>query len=257
MNATSKPHAGEILLQARGVVKRFGGFQALAGVDFDLAAGERRALIGPNGAGKSTFVSAIGGQLAGVDGELRLRGESLVGLLPHEVARRGVGRSFQISRTFRPLSVHDNMALAVLVAQGLTHSLRPRDFDRVGDEAQALLRDVGLERMADRAAEDISHGDRKRLEFGMALAGRPSLLLLDEPTAGMGMTERNDLMNMVSARAASTGAALLFVEHDFDVVFKIAQRITVMARGKVFAEGTPQEIADHRGVQDIYLGTGH
>src|SRR3546814_1360404 len=157
------------------------------------------------------------------------------------IARRGVVRTFQISLTFRDLSVLQNMALAGLIARNLTHSRSRRALSMADDEACALLRDVGLREHHDRLAGDIAYGDRKRLEFGMALANRPSLLLLDEPTAGMGLSERHDLMDMVMERATQTGAALLFVEHDFDVVFRLAQRITVMARGQVFAEGTDRK----------------
>ncbi len=246
------------LLEARNISKAFGRFVAVAGVDLVVRRGERRALIGPNGAGKSTLLSILGGQQAGGTGaRVLLNGENVSGLHPQDLARRGVGRTFQISRTFRKMTVAENMLASLLPQAGLIYSLSTRRLNAVREQADMILTEVGLSRRSDTVVDEISHGDRKRLEFGMVLATRPSLLLLDEPAAGMGLQERQELMAMMLDQVTRNGITLLFVEHDIDIVFRIADVITVMARGRVFAEGTPQEIASNRDVQDIYLGSGH
>ncbi|MCZ7562925.1 MAG: ABC transporter ATP-binding protein [Burkholderiales bacterium] len=246
------------LLVARNIHKTYGRFVALAGVDMALARGERRALIGPNGAGKTTLVSVIGGQQpGGAGGTVLFDGRDISGATPQAIARLGIGRTFQISRTFRKLTVLENMLAALLGNGGGAFALSARRLRELRAPALAMLREVGLAEFAREPAEAISHGDRKRLEFGMVLATRPRLLLLDEPTAGMGLAERSALMEMMVRHIAERDITLLFVEHDIDIVFRFADVITVMARGKVFAEGTPAEIAADRAVQDIYLGARH
>ena len=246
----------EPVLVARGVSKTYGRFVALAGVDLELQAGERRALIGPNGAGKSTFLAILGGQQAGGSGSsVHFCGRDISGALPQQIARLGIGRTFQISRTFRRLTVLDNMRTALLPATGGALGLSAARLAALREPALRMLKDLRLAHAADAVAEDLSHGDRKRLEFGMVLATEPRLLLLDEPTAGMGLAERRGLMELMVEHTAQRQITLLFVEHDIDIVFRFADRITVMSRGKVFAEGTPAEIAQNRSVQEIYLGT--
>ena len=246
------------LLVARKVSKVFDKFIALASVDLQLHRGERRALIGPNGAGKSTFISVIGGQQAGgPGGSVHFDGRDISGALPHVIARLGIGRTFQISRTFLKLTVFENMLAAMLPSRGGALSLGRGRLAALRDPSMEMLSQVGLADLAGEAVETISHGDRKRLEFGMVLAGEPRLLLLDEPTAGMGLAERGELMEMMVRHIAKRDITLLFVEHDIDIVFRFADVITVMARGRVFAEGTPAQIAADRCVQDIYLGVGH
>jgi branched-chain amino acid transport system ATP-binding protein len=244
------------LLVAKNVNKRYGKFIALAGVDLELKRGERRALIGPNGAGKTTFISILGGQQGGgPNGSVQFGGVDISGATPHRIARLGIGRTFQISRTFRRLTVLDNMLAALLTTTGGSLGLSAARLRGLRDPALRMLDEVGLAAAADDLAEDVSHGDRKRLEFGMVLATKPRLLLLDEPTAGMGLAERRGLMEMMVRHTTQREITLLFVEHDIDIVFRFADRITVMARGKAFAEGTPAEIAADRSVQDIYLGS--
>ncbi len=246
------------LLVARNVNKAYGRFVALAGVDMTLARGERRALIGPNGAGKTTFISVLGGQQAGgAGGSVRFDGRDISGATPQKIARMGIGRTFQISRTFRKLTALENMLAALLAAAPGGLGLAAGRLRALREPARAMLEEVGLGAFADEPAEALSHGDRKRLEFGMVLATRPRLLLLDEPTAGMGLTERRALMEMMIRHVGARGITLLFVEHDIDIVFRFADAITVMARGRMFAEGTPAEIAADRAVQDIYLGARH
>jgi len=248
---------GDVILVASQVTKTFGRFAALGGVDLILRQGERRALIGPNGAGKTTFINVIGGQLGGGAGSVVFEGREIGGRQPYEIARAGIARTFQISRTFRRLTVYENMIAAQVCAAGDSYSLSTARLKAQDAAAYEALASVGLDNLADVVVDEISHGDRKRLEFAMAMTGEPRLLLLDEPTAGMGLGERKELMDLVQRHVAERGITLLFVEHDIDVVFRVAETITVMARGRVFAEGPPEEIAVDKTVQDIYLGTGH
>lgn len=249
--------SGEPLLIARNVTKSYGSFIALAGVTLTLHRGERRALIGPNGAGKTTFVSVLGGQQSGdPGGEVHFEGRDISRSPPQDIARMGIGRTFQISRTFRKLTVFENMLVAMLPANGAM-SLRHRKLAELRDTAIEMLAEIGLSSQAEVVVDTVSLGERKRLEFGMVLAAKPKLLLLDEPTAGMGVAERKELMEMMAHHVQERNITLLFIEHDIDMVFRYADAITVMARGKVLAQGTPGEIAADRAVQDIYLGAGH
>ncbi len=248
---------GHPLLTARGIRKTFGQFVALNNVDFDLPAGEKHALIGPNGAGKSTFIACIAGQLPGVEGTVMFKGDEITKATPVDLARRGIGRTFQISRAFLDMSVLENMTSAFVIANGSWASLRRSVLAAAEDRAAAMLDTVGLNDHAGTRVADLSLGDRKRLEFGMALANDPDLLLLDEPTAGMSIKERHHLMELVSARIDETGKTLLFVEHDIDVVLKIATCVTVMVRGAILAAGSPQDIAANEEVQAVYLGGHH
>lgn len=248
---------GHPLLTARGIRKTFGQFVALNNVDFDLPAGEKHALIGPNGAGKSTFIACIAGQLPGVEGTVMFKGDEITTATPVDLARRGIGRTFQISRAFLDMSVLENMTSAFVIANGSWASLRRSVLTAAEDRAAAMLDTVGLNDHAGTRVADLSLGDRKRLEFGMALANDPDLLLLDEPTAGMSIKERHHLMELVSARIDETGKTLLFVEHDIDVVLKIATCVTVMVRGAILAAGSPQDIAANEEVQAVYLGGHH
>lgn len=246
----------EPILVARNVTKQYGGFVALGGVDLTLQPGERRALIGPNGAGKSTFIAVLGGQQAvGPGSTVHFAGRDISGALPQEIARLGIARTFQINRVFRRLSVLDNVRTALLPSNGRVFSVSERHLTALTSPAMTMVTELGLGRVAHDAAETLSLGDRKRLEFGMVLATRPKVLLLDEPTAGMGLNERRSLIELMVEHAARDQITLLFVEHDIDIVFRFADRITVMSRGKIFAEGTPAEIGANSAVQDIYLGT--
>ena len=247
----------EPILSARHIRKTYGNFIALKDISFDIPRGERHALIGPNGAGKSTFIACVAGQLPGVEGEMVFKGESILSLSPAQLAKKGIGRTFQISRAFLQLTVLENMMAAYVIASGRWSALSSRIYAEKIDAAHAMLETVGLADRAQATVSDLSLGDRKRLEFGMALAGDPDLLLLDEPTAGMSIKERHFLMEMVAERVDATGKALLFVEHDIDVVMKIAARVTVMVRGAILAVGTPDEIKANEDVQAVYLGGGH
>jgi branched-chain amino acid transport system ATP-binding protein len=245
---------GEPFLSVRGLQKSFGRFMALTGVDLDVWPGEVRAVIGPNGAGKTTLINVLGGQLAGNSGEIHLGGRLLTNRYPHQMSALGVGRTFQISSTFRRMTVYENMLAAHNSASGRWYSLGTGRLRAMRDAVRADLERIELGPLADLPVDDISHGDRKRLEFGMVLASRARLLLLDEPTAGMGLQERHDLIDLVLREVRQRGLTLIFVEHDIDVVFRAADFITVMALGRVFAEGLPADIAGNKDVQEIYLG---
>jgi branched-chain amino acid transport system ATP-binding protein len=239
------------LLEARNLEKRYGGVHAVADVTFSVDAGERVALIGPNGAGKSTCFNLIGGQVRPDGGDVQLAGESVRGLPPRELFRKGVGRTFQITATFASMSVIENVQTALLShhRQGLTPWSRATRQHR--EEAAELLNQVGL---ADRSCAQIAYGDLKRLELAVALANRPRLLLMDEPTAGMAPRERHALMELVTGLVASSRMAVLFTEHDMDIVFGHADRLLVLDRGRLVAQGDPASVRQDPQVQAIYLG---
>ena len=241
-------------LQVRGLHKEFGRFVALDNVDLTVREGEIRAIIGPNGAGKTTLINILGGQIVADRGAVEIAGRRLKRQHPHEVAKLGVGRTYQISSTFRRMTVFDNMLAAHNAVSGRWFSLRSSRLTAMEDAVMADLKTIRLDVIANQVVDNISHGDRKRLEFGMVLATRPKVLLLDEPTAGMGLQERHELIDLMLGAADERELTLLFVEHDIDVVFRAAESITVMAFGRVFAEGTPAAIAANTDVQDIYLG---
>jgi branched-chain amino acid transport system ATP-binding protein len=244
------------LLTVTGLGKSFGGNRAVDGVGFGVAAGELLALIGPNGAGKSTTFNMVNGQLKPDAGSITLDGHELVGRKPREVWKLGVGRTFQIAETFASLTVVENVQMALLSADGLLFSLWRRATDHRRDDAMALLRQVGMAPQAGRPCSVLAYGDIKRVELAIALANAPKLLLMDEPTAGMAPKERNELMALTKRLVIERGLAVLFTEHSMDVVFAHADRIIVLARGRLIAEGTPAEIRDHPQVQAVYFGSG-
>ena len=244
----------EDVLRVDGVRKSFGGVHAVDGVTFTLPRGEIRALIGPNGAGKSTFFNILTGQLRADAGAVHFRDRRISGLPPHAIVRLGIGRTFQITATFGTLTVRENVQVARLSRTGHSRSLlTPAARLEVGP-ATALLEQVGLANQADRPAGVLAYGDLKKLELAIALAGEPTLLLLDEPTAGMAPAERGALMALTAAIARERDLTVLFTEHDMDVVFAIADRIMVLHQGRVIAEGTPKDVRAHPEVQAVYLG---
>jgi branched-chain amino acid transport system ATP-binding protein len=240
----------------QGLGKRFGGVRAVDGIDFELAAGELLALIGPNGAGKSTTFNMVNGQLAPDQGSIRLDGRELVGLRPRQIWRLGVGRTFQIAQTFASLTVVENVQMALISADSRLYALWRRAADHRRDDAMDLLRQVGMATQADRPCSVLAYGDVKRVELAIALANRPRLLLMDEPTAGMAPGERRDLMALTRDLVVGQGIGVLFTEHSMDVVFAYADRIIVLARGRLIAAGPPEAIRDDRQVQAVYFGSG-
>ena len=244
------------LLEVRGLGKSFGGNRAVDGVDFEVAAGELLALIGPNGAGKSTTFNMVNGQLRADSGSIRLNGHELIGRKPRDIWRLGVGRTFQIAETFASLTVAENVQMALLSADAKLYSLWRPAAEHKRDEALALLDQVGMKAQADRPCSVLAYGDVKRVELAIAMANAPKLLLMDEPTAGMAPKERNDLMALTKRLVVERGMAVLFTEHSMDVVFAHADRIIVLARGRLIAQGKPAEIRDHAKVQEVYFGSG-
>ena len=244
------------LLQVRQLGKSFGGVKAVDGITFDLAAGELLALIGPNGAGKSTTFNLLNGQLKADAGAVLLDGKELVGKKPREIWRQGVGRTFQIAETFASLTVVENVQMALLSHDGKLFSTWRRAADYKRGEAIVLLDQVGMKAQADRPCSVLAYGDVKRVELAMAMANSPKLLLMDEPTAGMAPSERNALMALTKQLVVDRGMAVLFTEHSMDVVFAFADRVIVLARGQLIAQGKPLEIRDHPKVQEVYFGSG-
>ena len=244
------------LLEIRHINKAFGGVKAVNDVSFDLAAGELLALIGPNGAGKSTTFNMVGGQLPPTSGSIKLAGRELTGLRPRDIAKLGVGRTFQIAATFASLTVAENIQMALLAHHGKVYSLWTPASSQYRNEALALLEQVGMREQAERPCSELAYGDVKRVELAMGLANDPKLLLMDEPTAGMAPQERNALMALTKQLVVDRNMAVLFTEHSMDVVFAYADRMIVLARGELIAEGTGPDIRNHPKVQEVYFGTG-
>jgi len=244
------------LLHVQGLGKSFGGNRAVDDISFDLAAGELLALIGPNGAGKSTTFNMLNGQLKPDTGTITLEGQSILGLHPREVWQMGVSRTFQVAETFSSLTVVENVQMALLSDDGHLFAFWRRATHYRRPDALALLAQVGLVEQADRPCSELAYGDVKRLELAIAMANQPRLLLMDEPTAGMAPSERNKLMALTRELVSQRGMAVLFTEHSMDVVFGFADRIIVLARGRLIAQGLPQEIRDHPKVQEVYFGSG-
>jgi len=242
------------ILSVRHLRKAFGGVQAVDDVSFSVAAGELLALIGPNGAGKTTCFNLVNGQLAPDMGEVLLREQRISGLQPRHIWRLGVGRTFQITATFASMSVLENVQMALISHHRRLGAIFARASGLYRDEALVLLRKVGMAEQATRACGVLAYGDLKRVELAVALANAPALLLMDEPTAGTAPEERQTLMRLTAELARSDGIAVLFTEHDMDVVFGHADRVIVLDRGKLIAEGAPDEIRANRQVQQVYLG---
>lgn len=244
------------ILSVAGLRKSFGGVQAVAGVSFAVAAGEMLALIGPNGAGKSSCFNMLNGQIRPDAGSIHLGTDDITGQPPRRVARRGVGRTFQITATFASMTVRENVQLALLAHhRRIWRFLRPL-AGQFRVEADTLLDRLDMLPQAERAAGILAYGDLKRLELAVALAGQPRLLLMDEPTAGMAPAERVALMRLARDLATTTGLAILFTEHDMDVVFGTADRILVLNRGELIAEGRADAIRADPAVRAVYLGSG-
>jgi branched-chain amino acid transport system ATP-binding protein len=243
-----------MVLSVKGLSKAYGGVQAVHDVSFEVSAGEMVALIGPNGAGKTTCFNMLNGQLAPDAGEIRLGEASLGGLPPHRISRLGVGRTFQVTATFGSMSVRQNVQTALLSYSGRRFRMWDRAQALYQDEAEALLERVGMREQADRPCAVLAYGDLKRVELAIALANRPRLLLMDEPTAGMAPAERGALMELAAGLARGEQIAVLFTEHDMSVVFGFASRVIVMHLGEIIAAGSPEQVrSDHR-VREVYLG---
>jgi branched-chain amino acid transport system ATP-binding protein len=248
----------DALLETDGLVKQFGGLTATDDVDLAIEEGERVSLIGPNGAGKSTFINLVTRLLEPTQGDIRFKGESILGLEPHEVVQRGMSKSFQTASIFPTLTVRQNARIAALAAEHGAfrfNFLKHRNsYPGVEHLARTTLEDVGLWGQRDVPAEDLPYGDKRRLEIGIALAADPDMLLMDEPTAGMSPEETNATVDLIEEVKEQRGLTFLLVEHDMEIVFSVSDRIVVLNRGAVIAEGTPEEIREDPDVQDAYLG---
>jgi branched-chain amino acid transport system ATP-binding protein len=242
------------VLRVEALAKSFDGVKAVAGVSFSVAPGELVALIGPNGAGKTTCFNLVNGQLVPDAGTVMLDGERIDGLPPRAIARRGVGRTFQVAATFASMTVRENVQLALLASASAQSGIGARAHDRMRSEADALLEHVRMARFADQGCATLAYGDAKRVELALALAGDPRLLLMDEPTAGMSGNSRIRLMQLAAELARQRKIAVLFTEHDMDVVFAHADRIVVLDRGEIIAEGPPEAIRADARVRAVYLG---
>lgn len=244
------------LLTVRNLSKRFAGLKAVDDVSFDLQAGELLALIGPNGAGKSTCFNMLNGQLKPDSGEVMLDSQSITELTPREVWKKGVGRTFQIAATFASMTVLENVQLALHSYHGHIYDPWHRMTISYADEAMSLLAQVGMANQADRPCSVLAYGDVKRVELAIALSNKPKLLLMDEPTAGMGPQERNDLIALTKRLVTEKNIGALFTEHSMDVVFGYADRLIVLARGKLIAAGDAGSVREDPKVQESYFGTG-
>src|SRR6202048_4726129 len=250
----SLPGASAPLWRTEDLTVRFGGLTALNRINFAVERGEIRAIIGPNGAGKSTFFNCLTGVLRPSAGHVRLNGEDVTGLPPNRISQKGIARSYQITNILPNATTLENVRIA---AQSRRHSwallTHHRAYRDILARAEAALEAVGLRGKADELAANLSHGEQRNLEIGIALATEPQLLCLDEPTAGMSATETHDTMALV--RSIANNLTILIVEHDMQVVMELAQRITVLHYGEILAEGTPSEIQQNPKVLEVYLKT--
>jgi branched-chain amino acid transport system ATP-binding protein len=244
----------EIALSLRNVNKSFGQMQIIRGVNLDIKTGERHAIIGPNGAGKTTLFNLMSGRFHPSSGEILLNGERVDGLPPHRINRMGLSRSFQITSIFHRLSVFENLRCALLWSMDYRYSFwtplwRQRELN---EKTSRMLEELNLISRRDTPAGLLSYADQRALEIGMTIAGGASVILLDEPTAGMSNTETDNAMELI--RRVTSGKTLVMVEHDMKVVFDLADVITVLVYGQVIASGPPQAVRANQAVQEAYLG---
>ena len=244
------------VMEIRGLTKRFGAIVAVDDLSFQLNKGELLALIGPNGAGKSTCFNMLTGQQKVSAGKVLLDGKDITGLRPREVWRQGVGRTFQITATYSSMTVVENVQMALLSHHRETLKFLPYAAYKYRDEAYVLLDMVNMQDQAERHCAVLAYGDLKRMELAIALAHKPKVLLMDEPTAGMAPKERVALMQLTANIVKDQGVSVLFTEHDMDVVFANSHRIMVLNRGQLIAQGNANEIRNNLTVQEVYLGGG-
>jgi branched-chain amino acid transport system ATP-binding protein len=249
------------ILEVRGVSKRFGGLRALSDVNLSVGQGTIHAIIGPNGAGKSTLLNVLIGLLEADEGSVLYSGEPLKGLSPHAIIQKGIARVFQTPQIFPGMTLLENVAIAALAKRDGQFSLRILETLRRGnaivEAAAELLERVGLPAQLEQDAGALSRGDKRRLELAVCLAAQPRLLLLDEPTAGMSRADTNRTIDLLAALAAKGDMTMVIIEHDMHVVFTLAERISVLAQGRVIAEGPPDAVRTDERVKEAYLGGAH
>lgn len=244
------------ILKVRGLKKSFGGLLAVAGVDLEVQDGRIQCVIGPNGAGKTTLFNLISGFYSCDEGQVFFKGQNITGLQPQQIVRLGMGRSFQVTNIFPKLSVFENIQTTILYTKKKGLKLFSNIKEMEKDETEEILSRVGLIHKAGEMAGVLPAGDRKRLEFGIVLATKPDLMLLDEPTCGMSRVETTDTIDLIQQIAEKESLTVLFTEHKMDMVFSISSFITVMNFGTVIAAGEPDEIRANEKVQKIYFGEG-
>ncbi len=246
----------EPILQLESVNKAFGGLRVTNDLSFSVFPGEISAIIGPNGAGKTTLFNQITGNLLPDSGSIFFQGENIVGQSPQSIVKMGMGRAFQIASIFPEETVLDNIKVASIsnLNQNLKFWRPDKGLKRATEAAYAILMSLGLEKQSDRLAFELSHGDQKLLDIAIALALKPSILLLDEPTAGMSPEERQQTREMIKEIRKNFNLTLIFIEHDMDMVFDIAQTVRVLQQGALLAEGSPEEIQRNKDVISAYLG---
>jgi branched-chain amino acid transport system ATP-binding protein len=246
------------LLETNGLTKRFAGLTAVDDVNLRVEQGETRAVIGPNGAGKSTTINLITGMLEPTEGSVTFDGQEITGLEPHEVVQTGISKSFQTASIFPEMSVRQNVQIAALAAEHGSFQfnfLQSREsFPAVDQTATDMLDAVDLLDAADTQAASLPYGDKRRLEIAIALAAEPELLFMDEPTAGMSPEETESTVGLVERLQEELGLTIVLVEHDMEIIFSIADTITVLSRGEVIADGPPEEVQADTDVQEAYLG---
>jgi branched-chain amino acid transport system ATP-binding protein len=247
---------GANALELDAVARHFGALVAFTGVTMRIAAGERRAVLGSNGAGKTTLFNAITGDFMPTSGRIRFFGEDVTRLPVHERIRRGLRRTYQISQLFHNLSIRDSVYLACRGVSNRRYSLlRPLPSDGAMAQAETIIHAVHLDREIDLQVGTLSHGQQRQLEIALALAGAPRFILFDEPAAGLSPAERRDLIEILNALPEHIG--FIIIEHDLDVALRVSEYVSMMHNGRLFKEGTPEEIENDREVRQIYLGGGH
>ena len=246
-----------VLMDIKGLNKSFGGLMAIRDLSFQIEEREISSIIGPNGAGKTTLFNLITGYHKPDSGEILYQGKPLRRFSHYQIVRMGIGRAFQRCNIFSELSVFENIRVAVISRQQRSYDLfrHVPGMAEVKAEVFHILEDIGMADKADDVSGTLSHGDQKRLDIGIALALRPKMLLLDEPTAGMSPEERNRMVQLVQKLWEDSSLALVFIEHDMDVVFSVSQKIRVLCYGQLLAEGVPEEIAKNEKVIEAYLGS--
>ena len=242
------------LLSVRGLTKAFGGFTPVCEVDLAVRPGTIHSVIGPNGAGKTTLFRLLTGTHRPTRGSIRFEGKELGGAPPHVVSRRGLAQSFQITNVFPRMTVVESVQVAILARHRRSWNFVSARQDQVAAEAMELLAEVGLVQAAGAQAQTLSHGDQRVLEVTLALATRPRLLLLDEPTAGMSPAETGRMVDLVTGLARARGLTVVLSEHDMDIVFGVSDEVTVLHRGRVICHGSPAEVQADPQVAEVYLG---
>ena len=246
------------LLETNGLTKRFAGLTAVDNVDLTVEEGETRAIIGPNGAGKSTFINLATGLLQPSEGSIRFDGEDVTGLDPHQIVQRGVSKSFQTASIFPEMTVRENVEVAAFATAHGSFSLNflkhRNGYGEVTETAERMLDAVEILDVADKEAADLPYGDKRRLEIAIALTAEPDLMFMDEPTAGMSPEETDATVDLIEEVQDELGLTIVLVEHDMEIIFRVADRIAVLNRGTIIADGEPDEVQGDPDVQEAYLG---